>query len=210
MRRLRNTVGIAGAVVATLLGPGAAEAGTFSDSAQSCSGRVASQPFLPWLDPFRYVLAPRATFERGTVGWRLAGGAAIVTGNEPFLASGPGTHSLYLPSGSSATTPSMCVELLNPTVRYFARNRGSVLLSSLAVDVLFEDPLKGTVRALPAGVHTGGSSWHPSLPSVVLLDFLAPALSRDGHIAVAFRFRPVGVGARWQMDDVYVDPFIQR
>jgi hypothetical protein len=193
-----------------MVGPTVAQAGTFTDSAQSCEGRTASQVFLRWLDPFRYVLAPRGNFEQGTSGWKLAGGAVVVSGNEPFFASGPGTHSLYLPSGSSATTPAMCVEVLSPTARYFAKNRGALLLSSLAVDVLFEDPLTGKVRALPAGVHTGGSIWHPSLPSVVLLDFLAPVLGKNGEIAVAFRFRPIGLGARWQIDDVYVDPFIQR
>jgi hypothetical protein len=210
MRRMRNAVAIAGVVLATLVGPTAAQAGTFSDSAQSCSGRTSSQPFLRWLDPLRYTLIPRGNFEQGTSGWKLTGGAAIVSGNESFYVSGPGTRSLYLPSGSSATTPAVCIETLDAVARYFAKNRGTVLLSSLAVEVLFEDPLTGKVRALPAGVHTGGSSWHPSLPALAVLDLLAPVLGKNGQIAVAFRFKPVGLGARWQIDDVYVDPFIQR
>lgn len=210
MRNLRTAVAIVGMTVAVLVGPGLAHGGTFTESAQSCEGRTSSQPFLRWLDPFHYTLVPRGNFEQGTSGWKLTGGAALVSGNESFYASGPGTHSLYLPSGSSATTPSMCVEVLDPFARYFAKNRGTILLSSLAVDVLFEDPVTGKVRALPAGVHTGGTSWHPSLPAVVLLDLLAPVTGEDGRIAVAFRFRPIGIGARWQIDDVYVDPFIQR
>jgi hypothetical protein len=210
MRNLKRAVAIIGVSAAAFVGPAAGQAGTFAESAQSCAGRTYSQPFLRWLDPFRYVLAPRGNFESGTSGWTLKGGAAIVSGNEPFYASGPGTRSLYLPAGSSATTPAMCVGILHPTVRYFAKNRGTILLSSLTVEVLFEDPLTRNVRALPVGVHTGGSSWHPSLPAVVLLDLLAPVLGKDGELAVAFRFRPVGLGARWQIDDVYVDPLRNR
>ena len=62
---------------------------------------------------------------------------------------------------------------------------------------------------LPAGVHTGGTSWHPSLPGLVLADFLS-VLGEDGELAVAFRFKPIGLGAAWQIDDVYVDPFRNR
>jgi hypothetical protein len=201
MRRFKRAVAIIGVSTAVLVGPATADAGTF-DSVASCDGRKYSQPFLRWLDPFRYVLAPRGNFEQGTTGWRLTNGAALVSGNEPFYASGPGSRSLYLPSGSTATTPAMCVGILHPTVRYFAKNRGLAVLSSLTVEVLFQDPLTGKVRALPVGVHTGGSKWHPSLPAVVLLDLLAPVLGNEGELAVAFRFRPVGLGAKWQIDDV--------
>jgi hypothetical protein len=207
---MRNAVAIAAVTLAAVLGPAAAEAGTFSSSAQSCDGRTSSQPFLRWLDPLRYTLIPRGNFEQGTSGWTLTGGATVVSGNEPFYASGPGTRSLYLPSGSSATTPAVCIETLDAVSRYFAKNRGTILLSSLAVEVLFEDPITGKVRALPAGVHTGGANWHPSLPALAVLDLLAPVIGEKGRIAVAFRFEPIGLGARWQIDDVYVDPFIQR
>jgi hypothetical protein len=29
-------------------------------------------------------------------------------------------------------------------------------------------------------------------------------------LAVAFRFKPMGLGAKWQIDDVFVDPFRNR
>jgi hypothetical protein len=50
------------------------------------------------------------------------GGATVVSGNESFNLSGPGSHSLYLPSGSSATSPAMCVETLDVFARYVAKN----------------------------------------------------------------------------------------
>jgi hypothetical protein len=185
-------------------------AGTLTGSANAqllggaCGERQLSRPFMRWLDPMQYTLAPRGNFEAGTSGWTLKGGAAVVTGNEPWKVSGAGSRSLYLPSGSSATTPPVCVETLDPTVRYFAKNRGIVALSSLVVEVVLLDSYGRPVLALPAGVHTGLSSWHPSLPGVALLN-LTGVLS-GGKANVAFRFRPVGLGAKWQIDDVYVDP----
>lgn len=180
---------------------GSANAGLLGGA---CGDRPFSKPFLPWLDPMNYTLAPGGNFESGARGWTLKGGAAIVTGNEPWKTSGAGSRSLYLPSGSTAMTPPICVETLDPTVRYFAKNRGIVALSSLVVEVVLLDSSGRPVLALPAGVHTGFSSWHPSLPGVALLNLTA--ILNGGKADVAFRFRPVGLGAKWQIDDLYVDP----
>jgi hypothetical protein len=54
----------------------------------------------------------------------------------------------------------MCVQLLHPTVRYVAKNRGTVAVSSLRVDALIEDPLTGRVLAIarsrvPVGTREG-------------------------------------------------------
>jgi hypothetical protein len=208
MRGLLRYVGLA--VFASLALAAPAHAGSFGDSAIPCEGRTVEQPFKRWLDPFSYVLAPNGDFERGAAEWKLTGGATVVGGNETFYVGGTGdSRSLYLPTGSSATTRPMCVQLLHPTIRYFAKNRATPLLSSLRVDALIENPLTGGVVTLPAGVHTGGTSWHPSLPGLVLADFLS-ILGEDAKLAVAFRFKPIGLGAKWQIDDVYVDPFRNR
>jgi hypothetical protein len=180
---------------------GSANAGLLGGA---CGDRPFSKPFLRWLDPMNYTLAPGGNFEPGARGWTLKGGAAVVTGNEPWKVSGAGSRSLYLPSGSTAMTPPICVETLDPTVRYFAKNRGIVALSSLVVEVVLLDSSGRPVLALPAGVHTGFSTWHPSLPGVALLNLTA--ILNGGKANVAFRFRPVGLGAKWQIDDVYVDP----
>ena len=162
-----------------------------------------SRPFQRWLDPITYTLAPDGGFEAGARGWQLRGGAEVVDGNESFRLSGPGDSSLYLPSGSSATSPAMCVETLDVFARYVAKNKGLIALSSLKVDAIVKDSA-GNTFTLPAGVNTGGSSWAPSLPSVALLNLLG--LLNDGRVTVSFRFQPVGLGARWQIDDLYVDP----
>jgi hypothetical protein len=162
-----------------------------------------SRPFLRWLDPVHYTLAPNGGFESGSAGWRLTGGATVVSGNESFNLSGSGSHSLYLPGGSSATSPAMCVETLDVFARYVAKNRGLIALSSLKVDAIVKDSA-GNTHVLPAGVNTGLSSWAPSLPAVALLDVLG--LVNDGRMTVSFRFEPIGLGAKWQIDDLYVDP----
>jgi hypothetical protein len=77
------------------------------------------------------------------------------------------------------------------------------------VDALVENPLTGSVLVVSVGVHTGAKGWHPSLPGLVLADAPLP-LGEDGELAVAFRFRSVGLGAAWQIDDVCVDPFRNR
>ena len=168
-----------------------------------CPEQDMSRPFLRWLDPVSYTLAPDGGFENGARGWQLRGGADVVGGNESFNLSGPGDSSLLLPSGSSATSPAMCVETLDVFARYVAKNKGLVALSSLKVDAIVKDSA-GNTFVLPAGVNTGGSSWAPSLQSVALLNLLG--LLNDGRVTVSFRFQPIGLGARWQIDDLYVDP----
>ena len=193
-----------GAALAVLIGlatMAAAPAG--ATVLDGCPDQATSRPFLRWLDPISYVLAPNGGLESGSTGWKLTGGASVVSGNESFNLSGVGSRSLYLPSGSSATSPATCVETLDVFARYTAKNRGLILLSTLKVDAIVRDSA-GHTFVLPAGVNTGGSQWAPSLPAVALLDVLA-ALN-DGRVTVSFRFTPIGLGAKWQIDDLYVDP----
>jgi hypothetical protein len=168
-----------------------------------CPDKDMSRPFLRWLDPISYTLAPNGGFENGGQGWQLRGGAEVVSGNESFNLSGAGDSSLLLPSGSSATSPAMCVETLDVFARYVAKNKGLIALSSLKVDAIAKDSA-GNTFILPAGVNTGGSSWAASLPSVALLDLLD--FLNDGRVTVSFRFQPIGLAAKWQIDDLYVDP----
>jgi hypothetical protein len=196
------------AVLGLALGAQTASAGTFTDSATSCTGQALTRPFLPWLDLAKYMFAPNGGLEQSG-SWQLAGGARVVRGNETFSVHGAtDAYSLALPAGSSAVTRPMCVGLGDPTLRLFARNGGS-LLSTLRVDVLFEGPLGG-VQSLPVGLVVAGSRWQPTLPIAFLTNITGSVLSRDGTTAVAFRFTPMGIGGAWQIDDVYVDPFKAR
>ena len=174
-----------------------------------CPDRALSRPFLRWLDVAHYTLAPNGGLESGSAAWSL-NRARVVSGNEPFyVRAKTDRYSLSLPSGSSARTGTTCVTLIDPpTVRFFARNTGSVL-STLKVEALYKDIL-GTQRAQTLGVLVATSSWQPSLPLPFLATVQHPPLLTDGKVDVAFRFTPLGSLSGWRIDDVYVDPFKAR
>jgi hypothetical protein len=203
MRLLRR--GLPGLLAALALGamPAAASADGISLGLDGCPARQTDQVFSRWLDYSNYTLVPGGTFEGSLSDWTLTGGAKVVSGNESFNVHGAGeTHALSLPSGSSATTPPVCAAVLDPTLRYFAANDGG-LLSLLNVQILYYLP-SGGVLTVPLGVDAGGKSWSPSLPTVVTANLLG--LITGGQVKVAFRFTPIGLGAKWRVDDVYLDP----
>jgi hypothetical protein len=169
-----------------------------------CTATDSSQVFLRWLDIASYQHAPDGGFEAGAKGWDLEG-AATVAGNEPYAVGGAADDTaLRVPSGGSATSPAFCVGLEHPTARFFAKRVGGSLLSTLRVDVEFEDAL-GETHFQPVGVVAlNGGSWQPSLPMPLVANLL-PLLPGD-HTPVALRFVPQGSGS-WLVDDVYVDPF---
>lgn len=180
----------------------AANAALLLSSATSCPDQALEQPFLPWADPASYVLVPQGTLE-ATSAWSLSG-AFPVAGNEPFFVHGDGEKSsLSLPAGSAATTPTQCVGLGHPTLRFVARNTGSPL-SLLNVEALVQDRL-GLVTSVPMGAVAGTSTWAPTLPMPVIANLLA--LLPGERTPVRFRFTPQGSGGEWQIDDVYVDPY---
>lgn len=195
---------VAAAIAAIAFAAPQAQAGLLVSPATDCEEQELSQPFLPWLDSAQYTPLGDGGFEAGGEGWTLTGGAKVVNGNNSHQVGGEDdSKSLRLPAGASATSPAICVGLEHLTIRAFARNQGS-LLSSVRVDVLFEDAA-GNVLSLPIGLHLGGSSWQPTVPFLVIANLL-PLLPGE-HTAVAFRFTAQGLGANWRIDDVYVDPF---
>jgi len=199
---------LAAAVVAAFTAATASDAQARSGALLGCGG-LKEYPFASWLDVSPYTFVPNGGFESGASGWQLGGGAKVVVGNEPFRVHAPTDgYSLQLPPGSSATTPRVCAPLVLPTLRFFAT--GGVLLSNMAVDVVYTD-VSGATRVLPAvSLVPGPRSWSPTLP-VVHTGLLADALTLDRETTlVSFRFRPVGVlgSGTWRIDDIYVDPWL--
>ena len=130
-----------------------------------------------------------------------------MSGNESYKVGGA-THSrsLSLPSGSAAVSPFTCVGLSEPTLRLFAKRNSALLglVSTLNVQIQVQTSLGLSVwlPVLPGDL--GGSSWHPTAKMPLIANILP--LSASDKTPVRFRFSPL-LGS-WQIDDVYVDPFM--
>jgi hypothetical protein len=174
-----------------------------SGSASYCDPS-AQQVFAPWNDSSYYATLLNGGFEGGSTGWNLSGGARVVSGNEPFLVGDEkDNHSLLLPSGSSAVSGTVCFALGDWHLRLFARNVGS-RTGQLHVQVVVPSLVGGLLTVLDGGTISGSGTWAPS-PRLELA--LCNVSSLLGTRAVAFRFTPVGAGASYQIDDVYLDPW---
>jgi hypothetical protein len=205
-RKIRQVLAAAGATAAVAAVTAApADAGLLVASAPGCASPDSEQVFAPWLDYASYFLAPDGGFEGDASGWSLANDAAVAAANSSYEVSGDGSNALAIPNGSSATSPTVCVGLEHPTIRFFVRKTSGTgltpSLNALRVEALVEDNL-GVVSSLPVGVVGSTGSWQPTSQMLVTASLL-PLLPGD-HTPVAFNFTPQG--GNWQIDDVYVDP----
>jgi hypothetical protein len=197
-----TAVAMTGAVAAP------ASAGILTASETNCGDETLTQPFAQFGDRANYKLVAGGSFESGTAAWTLKGGAKLVSGNEPWKVGGSGhARSLVLPAGGTAISPTACVGLAEPTLRFFVKkNRAPLLgISTLAVSVHVKTSLGLTVP-VPVGVVLANGQWKPS-PTMLVVANLLPLLPGD-RTPVRFQFTPV-LGD-WQIDDVYVDPARMR
>jgi hypothetical protein len=162
-----------------------------------------SQVFYPWGDDADYYLATNGGFELGSYGWSLGGGASVVGGNEPFYASGG--HSLALPSGSSATSAVICLGSNDPYVRLFGSDAGGSD-SGLHVRVIWYGLLNTVLGITDFTTYGPGDGWNAlgQLDTSGGGNVLIPLL---GSTSARIQFTPLGAGSRWQIDDLYVDPW---
>jgi hypothetical protein len=164
-----------------------------------------SQAFLFANDKKDYVLAPGGNLESSLSGWSLTGGAATVAGSAPAVTGAPaGGKSLLIPSGGSVTSAPMCVGAHSPFFRFQTRNTGTP--GSLKVEVLYLDGPKFTGER-EAGTISAGATWAPTNRLSLSQGIMGVNGSSTSQATVAFRFTPVGTGGRWQVDDLYVDPY---
>jgi hypothetical protein len=164
--------------------------GAFAPAVLACDDAPTTQPFKSYGDSANYVTVPGGQFADGDAAWRLTGAAAVEDG------------ALALPRGSSATSPAMCVSRDRPTLRFFTRDRGS-LLSNLKIEILYRG--LPPIPLVQPGLITG-SSWEPSLTFPILVNQLAGLTAGDDE--VSFRF--TALGGSWGVDGVYVDPISRR
>jgi hypothetical protein len=203
--RIALLVAVTGVVFALV--PAVANAGLLVASAPNCDNGDTEQPFEGFGDSHDYFLVPGGDFEAGAAGWSL-GGASVVADQEPWKVHDSGGRALNIPAGRSTVSPTVCVGIEHPTMRFFAHRSGGGLLgpaSQLVVTARVETSL-GLVVEIPVGavnVLTNGTAWAPA-PAQVVLPSLLPLLPGQ-HTPIQFRFTSVGTSA-WVIDDVYVDP----
>jgi hypothetical protein len=160
----------------------------------------ASPVFSAWDDSANYYFPANGGFEDGASGWALAGGATVVSGNEPFnLHSASDSHSLAIPAGGSAST-NLCFGLLYPSLRFVVAGPGATVHVTVSAQNLL-----GIVSTLDGGTFAAGSSWAPSPKLSTLLSAITSPL---GAKTMTLRISVSGAAA--QIDDLYVDPFVLK
>jgi hypothetical protein len=175
-------------------------------SGADCGYGAPSLFFAAWGDTATYALAPEGDLST-TDGWTLNKQATVVGVADPFSGA---VRSLQLAKGAEAATPAMCVNLDNPTIRFFVRDIGGNEKSRLKVDVLYED-FGGHVKHLTIAKLRAGSEWQPSVILPMYMNMLALA-APNGLTAVAFRFKAEGLqkDEALSISSLYVDPFSSR
>lgn len=157
--------------------------------------------FAPWNDPSGYYFARNGGFESGSYGWSLAGGAAVVSGNEPFRLSGYGSSSLRLPAGASAAI-NVCYGLTYPAVRFVAGGSGGA--ATVHVRVIAHS-LLGILSILDGGTFQVSSGWDAAPKLSTLFSALAAPLGTSSMTIVV-----TSESGTAQIDDFYVDPFTMK
>lgn len=204
LRKTLITALVAAAGTAFAAAP--ASAGVLVKSAPDCNPTDIAQPFTRWGDSANYFLAPSGDFENGTAGWGLTGGARVVADNEPWNVNGDGDGALQIPAGATVTSPTVCVGLEHPTIRFFAkRTSGLPLLATLAVSVEAETSLglKVTVPVNAVLLNTG--SWSQTGRMLIVANLL-PLLPGD---LTPIRLKFTSLLGTFRIDDVYVDPRVR-
>ena len=182
-----------------------ARAGTLLESAD-CGYGDPSAVFAPWGDNAMCALAPQGDLST-TDGWTLNKQATVAPSADPFSGA---RQSLQLAKGAEAATPAMCVNLDNPTIRFFVRDLGGNGKSQLKLDVLYED-FGGHVKHLTIARLRAAREWQPSVILPMYMNVLALA-SPSGVTAVAFRFKAEGLqkDETLSISSLLVDPFSSR
>jgi hypothetical protein len=192
---------------ATVFAVPAASAGLISGLLGGNCPSGGTQVFAPWQDFANYNLAPNGSFELGTTGWSLSGGAKVVDGNEPFLPTG--THSLSLPSGSSALSPVICLGPKQLYVRMFAADAGGTD-KGMRVRVVWYGLLNKVLGISDYAVFEGGHGWTPTSKLNSSGGLQVPLLPILGSTSARVEVTPLGTGSKWQIDDLFIDPCIGR
>ena len=135
-------------------------------------------------------------FESGFSSWTSGGGATIVSGNETsYLNSRSDTHAVNLPANAWVKTGAICTNPNDQTVRLMVKGTsGQLKFDAYVVS-------GGNIRTWSGQVDAkSGTSWRASQ----IIQF---ALGNQYLGATTIQLTFTAIGATWQVDDIYVDPF---
>jgi hypothetical protein len=197
----RHLVAVLACAFVSVLAVGTATAG----AATGCPTRALTSPFAHWGDTGKYFALDNNGFENGSTSWTLAGGAKVVSGNESSHLNSPSdSHSLRLPTGASAQSAAACFDVSAQTVRLMVKGPTSSG-AQLKVDayVLTHTSSGDNIRTVSTQIINPGSSWNPS---AAVTFALGQSQMLAATATVQFTF--TALGGTWQIDDVYVDPFV--
>ncbi len=198
--RWRRAVGVlAGAVALLSAIPAVADACTVP----STSG---SAVFAPFGDSSSYVLAPGGSFESGTSGWSLFG-VSIQSGNESYhVHAASDSHSLWISPGGTAISAPICINITDPTFRFFARETtGS--WAEMNINVLWTDALGVSHVTTAGGLSLSPSAGWTLSKALPLAQMLGSLQQAGSTLSVRLQFVPMPSGGGVAIDDVYVDPY---
>ena len=191
-RTIQVVVAVAAAALASAAGTTSAKAGLIKGLLGGGCGSTAPV-FSHWNDWSGYYFASNGGFESGSNGWRLGGGASVVSGN--------GSHSLRLPQGASAQI-SVCYGLTYPAVRFVAGGVGGQ--ATVHVRVVSES-LLGILSTLDGGTFTVASGWDAAPKLSTLFSALAAPLGTKSMQLII-----TSESGTAQIDDLYIDPSVMR
>ena len=193
LARARLALLTVGGVIAALPAPAHAAA------LAHCSTPPVAPLLSAFGDPRDYFVPVGGDFE--TPRWTLTGDATLTSGSGP-LRLGAANSSLRLRPGASATSPTFCVDLDYPTMRFFSAQVAAGGAAKLNVDVIYPNLARSQTNA--ATVASGTSAWTLSKDVRLRPEVVDKA---DGWRVVQLRFSAEKAArGDWRVDDVLVDP----
>lgn len=193
--RVRKTLGIAVATCAAMVATNS-PAVAAPPSPARCSTPPLTTPFAAFGDTGGYFPAPGGTFQTpaDAAGWTLQH-AAVTPG------AGGADGSLTIDGGGSATSPLFCLDSTMPSLRFLAQELSPG--DDLKVQVVIQ---LGNAH-IPLTIARLADGTMPELAPVTPIGLATHLLPRWASLQVALRFTvPAGAG-RWQIGDVFIDPY---
>ena len=170
---------------------------------------VTSQAFAQFGDSDDYTLFKNGSIEGGLSGIAVTGRPSVVSANESFfLHTATDRYSLQLGAGDTASfsTTSLCKKELRPSIRMVARAVDGT--GTLRIDVRYKDTSGLAYTATLMTLSSDGyETWHPTPALKFLEEAITVRDQTSGSISLVIT--PSGT-AKWQVDDVFVDPYRSR